>query len=315
MISINWKFILVIFLSIIFFNTVKGQNADCKPFEFNLPQSFQTVTETGLMISADLNSDGNDDLFMPYNRTQSFSVMFGDGAGGFAPPRNFPAETGVSAITIGDLNRDGKLDLIGAVVGGNNGRIIVLLNNGQGEFSAPITTVFASGSYELPSLGIGDFNGDEIPDVAAVTGTNLHFLLGNGQGTLVLNTTLNWKGSRANLIVSNFNNDGLADVAVTTTEYPWEIGIVFGTRAGSFAVAKNLPLTGQATGLKIGDFNADGKQDLIVSAYYPYQNLTPQTYFLEPWLGDGAGNFNAGTKVQFPFQNDGVAVGDFNGDG
>jgi hypothetical protein len=102
---------------------------------------------------------------------------------------------------------------------------------------------------------------------------------------------------------------------VTTTEYPWEIGIVFGTRAGSFAVAKNLPLTGQATGLKIGDFNADGKQDLIVSAYYPYQNLTPQTYFLEPWLGDGAGNFNAGTKVQFPFQNDGVAVGDFNGDG
>jgi hypothetical protein len=315
MISINFRLIAVIFLSLVFSLTAKSQTDDCKPFEFNLPQSFQTVQDAYSMVSGDFNGDGNTDLFTPNNRAQSFSVMLGDGASGFAPPKNFAAESAVGAIATGDLNGDGKPDLAGATIGGNNSRVIVLLNNGDGAFSAPVTTVFPSTSYELSSLGIGDFNGDGKADAAVVTGTNLHFLLGNGQGGFVLNTTLNWKGSRAHLIVGNFNNDGLADVAVTTIEYPWEIGIVFGSGSGSFAVAKSLPLTGQPTGLKIGDFNNDGKQDLIVAAYYPYQNSTPQTYFLEPWISDGAGNFNAAAKVQLPFQNSDVAVGDFDGDG
>src|SRR5204863_4967814 len=57
----------------------------------------------------------------------------------------------------------------------------------------------------------------------------------------------------------------------------------------------------------VGDFNADGKQDLAVS------NSDSNTISI--LLGDGTGNFSAATNLGVASIPEGVAVGDFNGDG
>ena len=57
----------------------------------------------------------------------------------------------------------------------------------------------------------------------------------------------------------------------------------------------------------VGDFNGDGKQDLV----FAFQFSTDVSIL----LGDGAGNFNAPINVAVGNPLTSIAVGDFNGDG
>ncbi len=292
-----------------------GQTTDCKPFDFNLAPEYQAGPNAFSFASADLNGDGIAEVITPNSDAQTVSVLYGDGAGGFAPPRNFPTGTAVNTATAGDLNGDGKLDLIAAYFSGS--KIVVLLNDGQGGFSAPAVTTFPSNVSEFYNLKAADFNGDGKADVAGVTRTNLNFFLGNGQGGLALNTTLPWIGYKSEMVVGNFNNDSMADLAVIGGDYPtnWELGVMLGNSSGAFAFNNRFPVTNQPSGIVIGEFNGDGLTDVAVAANYPYQNSTPQTFFMQPWFGNGAGGFAAGTKVFLPYTVYGLATGDFNGDG
>ena len=314
------KFSIRLFIFILLFNSVSSlaQTSGCSSIDLNLASKYQTGQYAYNMRAADLNEDGNADLVTPNGNT--ISVLYGDGAGGFAPPKNFsPGIQSVTTVTVGDINRDGKPDLVAASSGStfNNNKIVVLLNNGQGGFLAPILNDLPNNVIEFYDLNIGDFNGDNNLDVVGLTRTNINFLLGNGQGNFALNTTIQWNGNRNGLVVGNFNNDAYADVAFTGGSFgtPWEFGITLGTSGSSFIINNRYNLTGQPSGIESGDFNTDGQTDIVISADYTYSNSTPQTHFVEPWIGGGNGSFSAGTKFQFPIITNGVSKGDFNGDG
>src|SRR5207248_3303624 len=96
------------------------------------------------------------------------AVMIGKGDGTFGNARIFSAGTRPSSIALGDLNGDGKLDIVTANGGlanlGGSNDLSVLLNSGGGNF-APAVSV-PSGT--LPNdVVIADFNGDGILDLAA----------------------------------------------------------------------------------------------------------------------------------------------------
>jgi hypothetical protein len=74
---------------------------------------------------------------------------------------------------VGDLDGDGIPDL---AVADDDANVSVLLNQGNGTFSAPIN--YAAGGSSL-SLAVGDLNGDGRLDIA----------LGNDDGMTVLLTT------------------------------------------------------------------------------------------------------------------------------
>ena len=295
-----------------------AQTSGCHPLDFNLPSKYQAGQYAFNITPADLNGDGNVDVILPSGNI--ISVLYGDGDGGFTPPTTFlPGIQSVSTVAVGDINMDGKTDIVAASSGVtfNNNKIVVLLNNGEGGFLAPIFNDLPNNVIEFYDLKVGDFNGDNNPDVVGLTRTNLNFLLGNGQGNFSLNTTIQWNGNRNGLVVGNFNNDSYADVAFTGGSFgtPWEFGITLGTSGNSFIINNRYNLTGQPSGIESGDFNTDGQTDIVISADYTYSNSTPQTHFLEPWIGAGNGSFSAGTKSQFPIITSGVSKGDFNSDG
>src|SRR5262249_42783036 len=128
-----------------------------------------------------------------------------NGNGTVAAAQNFPVPAGVAAIVTGDLNGDGKVDLVTM-----GDQVSVLLGNGDGTFGNPQTyQVPFSTSWGIEvNVAVADFNQDGKLDVVASGAGKVSVLLGNGDGTLA--TPLNYRGGLA-LAVGDFNRDGYPD--------------------------------------------------------------------------------------------------------
>jgi len=80
-----------------------------------------------------------------------------------------PPATNMADITAGDLNRDGRQDLVAlsstdGTPEGTNGRFFVALGNANGTFQAPVDR--STGTSGSATVVVGDFNGDALTDVA-----------------------------------------------------------------------------------------------------------------------------------------------------
>lgn len=118
------------------------------------------------------------------------------------------------------------------------------------------------------------------------------------------------------VITADFNGDGIPDIAIAGTlpsstlpSGTQAISIYLGKPEGTLSPAVNYPLPASTppTGLVAGDFNGDGKLDLVVMG----RTGTDSTYIL---LGNGDGTFQAPVPIAGSIYSS-VAAGDFNGDG
>jgi photosystem II stability/assembly factor-like uncharacterized protein/streptogramin lyase len=182
---------------------------------FRLGASYSVDTQPQQVVAADLRGDGNLDLITANwgsgSSPGSVSVLLGNGDGTFQSAVNYPAGYGVTSVTAGDFNGDGRPDL--AAVNVDN-TVSVFLNNGNGTFQNPT-------AYYVPGAGryvtAADVNGDGLFDlVVAGDGNNTVCVLdGNGDGTF-RRAVSNPSGLGTwELAVGSFTGDGKPDVAVT----------------------------------------------------------------------------------------------------
>ena len=247
----------------------------------------------------DFNGDGKLDLAAanagsyPYYTNGSVSVLLGDGNGTFQTATNFKAGTYPSSVAVGDFNGDGKLDLAVANQGTvrdstNIASASILVGNGDGTFQAAVN--YGAGRY--PSyLTVGDFNADGKPDLVVANGNGMveagsvFVLLGTGDGTFQLaavNAASFSVGKNPGFIVEgDFNGDGKLDLAVanngSSRGLPGEIGmpvfppdygsvsVLMSKGDGTFQSAVNYIVGKFPSSLAVGDFNGDGKPDLVVA--------------------------------------------------
>jgi hypothetical protein len=143
-------------------------------------------------------------------------VLHNDDGGTFGPQVTFPAGPGAGAIAVGDLNADGKLDLVVGNVA--DATVSILINLGDGGFASQVTYAVGTGpcSVALPgSVAVGDFNGDGQPDIAAAcTDGTLSILLNMGGGTFAPEVTFAAGNYPDAVALGDFNGDGLLDLAV-----------------------------------------------------------------------------------------------------
>jgi hypothetical protein len=166
-----------------------------------------------------------------------------------------------------------------------------------------------------------DFNGDGKIDLATVNGTDggLTIRLGKGDGTFLPARTYRPGNYFTGLVVGDFNGDGNLDLAVSKPflcggcgGYPSYILTVFlGAGDGTFDKVASPKKIFYGLPLAAGDFNGDGKLDLIV---------TSTDYYGDNWypsiaLGSGDGTFQKGASLVYMNQFSYPAVGDFNSDG
>ncbi len=126
-----------------------------------------------------------------------------------------PATVGVGygpdAVTMGDFNGDGSLDM--AVANGSVNTVSVLLGRGDGTFAPQVTYPVGSNPS---SIAVGDFNGDGKPDLVNTNRNDntISVLLGNGDGTFAPQVTYPVGNNPDAVALGDLNGDHIPDLAV-----------------------------------------------------------------------------------------------------
>jgi hypothetical protein len=128
------------------------------------------------MAVADFNGDGDDDVAVVNHADSpkedgSVAVLLGNGGGTFQEGVHYPIGRQARTIAVGDFNRDCLPDLATGYLGPGDVFVVgVFRGRGDGTF-------WEEGTYPTghtpASIAVGDFNGDEYPDlVTSNTGSS-----------------------------------------------------------------------------------------------------------------------------------------------
>ncbi|WP_107667251.1 FG-GAP-like repeat-containing protein [Cyanothece sp. BG0011] len=288
--------------------------------------------------AGDFNGDGKTDLVHFVNDSWRdgngyIHVWFSKDDGTFDisyfDPSNYGVNNNHYRYEVGDFNGDGKTDLVHFVDDswrGGNGYIHVWFSKGDGTFDI---SYFDPSNYGVNNnhyrYEVGDFNGDGKTDLVHFVddswrGGNgyIHVWFSKGDGTFDIT---HFDPDNYGVGVNNyryetgdFNGDGKTDLIhfdVNNYVHLWH-----SNGDGTFSIKSFTPGGGYGVGVnnyryETGDFNGDGKTDLVHFDVNNYVHL---------WHSNGDGTFSI--KSFTPGGGYGVGVnnyryetGDFNGDG
>jgi hypothetical protein len=254
------------------------------------------------LTTGDFNNDGKLDLLVGTVPNGTFGpvqgiVFLGDNAGHFQEKTPFGSGDSGGPIAVGDLNGDGKLDVVFEADAQGSAIIYIFLGDGHGNFTR------VSSAQGIDSTGnnaaIGDFNGDGKLDVAIPENHQLDIFLGNGNGTFQTYVPYSAACQNGPVVAADFDGDGKLDLVMG------DLCVFLGNGDGSFVVGASY---GPGTaGIAVGDFNGDGKLDVVTGSGS-----------IQTFLGSGDGTFQnatlSGEFVPNTFQEV-IPFGDFNRDG
>jgi len=183
-----------------------------------LPATVYTIGQDATDIAtADFNNDNKLDIATSdaNNPTPGMSVLLGNGDGTFQAPQNYPGAYADNmnngmAMTSGDVDRDGDIDVI--VGNSTSNDFAVYLNNNNG---TSFSSMLRYGSTYPGCFGpcFADFNNDSIGDIAFTAWTSFHPLqlntavvIINGINTNTVGIETGNESARKFLLMQNYPN-------------------------------------------------------------------------------------------------------------
>ncbi len=233
------------------------------------------LTHPRAVAVGDLNRDGKQDIVVAFGSadTSFVAILLGQGDGTFAKGQLYAVPSGSDAtsccVTIGDVNRDGKLDLVvasGVDHGLRNGATTsILLGNGDGTFGA------SQGIDAGPNVSVlllDDLDGNGGPDLIVGNGNGK---VPNGAVDVLLNAGTDAFG-RSQAYLSGQNVTSVAAARFTGGRYD---DLVVGNSEGTVTLLRNdgnglfttdssFLVGDDVLSLAVADFNGDGLPDLAV---------------------------------------------------
>ena len=325
------------------FKPLEGEDWDGQVILGRSDGTFQTNAAYGWndngygynLVTADFNGDGYPDVaYSGAKNTSSqagFEVMLGSSHGALGAPTFvsvFNCGWPTNWIAAGDVNGDGKADIVATInnycVTGES-QVAVLIGLGTGKFKAPV--LYSTGSTANPGdVFLEDVNGDGKPDmVISNSDGTISILLNKGKGVFgtanVISSVAALSPHLSSLAFADFNGDGKLDIAAASYypgSYSNNVYVLLGNGDGTFQAPITTAAAPEYTDtntLAAGDFNKDGKMDLLVTVEGSCSGWHGSAAYIV-LLGKGDGTFTPGplncTAGDYPLY---PVIADLNGDG
>lgn len=236
----------------------------------------------------DLNSDGRMDLVAADGASHTVFLLFQKSSGGFGNPvsitipmpEDYPTNPGFIDIAAGDINGDGRPDIVLTDLTSLNTKSTMALTQlADGTFST-------TPDY-LPTLGvsprniaIGDINGDGRADLV-ITGGNYYngvVMVYTQDNTGHLSQPQLWSGSGGinQVDIIDMNGDGRKDVIVSrrTTSYG-SLGVILQRRDGTLTEEQSISVSSASYGpIAVGNLNGDSLPDVTLMNYGFFETMS-----------------------------------------
>lgn len=263
---------------------------------FAAPVILSVDTDPRRICVRDLDGDGRPDIIVANAGSSTISIFRNIGQAGsittnsFAPKVDLVAALNPEDVAVGDLDGDGKPDLVSP---SDNGGVVSLYRN----TSTPGTISFDA-RVDLPapaftiSVAIGDIDGDGKADLAvgSYTGQALSVYRNTSSpGSLSTNSFVPRVDFSAGcnvqtVALGDINGDGKPDI-VLVGELPSHMSIFQnlstpgGFTSASLGARVDYASGNDPSGVVIGDLDGDGRPDIAFVNYYDntltiYQNVT-----------------------------------------
>jgi hypothetical protein len=327
---------LTAFSSKPFVSTFSGnQVIDYTSFGFNVDFPVGNSSLYAIAIG-DIDGDGFPDLVVTNSISNSISVLRNTGTSGtistasFAPKVDFTTGLQPTKLSLGDLDGDGKLDI---VVANRSERFVSVFKNTSTKGS--ITTSSLASKIDVTtgsspnSVAIGDLDNDGKLDlVTSNTNSNtstpsLSVLKNTGTTGVIDSQTFATKiditlPNAWIVVLGDLDADGKLDLAasrlnsnlISVFKNNTKTGVIDAT---SFATKVDFKTGSSPAEIAIGDLNADGKPELVVANL----NGSSVSVFENKATAGSIDATSFATKVDYsaPAGSGSVAIGDLNGDG
>ena len=243
---------------------------------------------------ADFNSDGYPDIVTANQDSDSTVVFLNDRKGGFGDPQGEfigyegfgPVNAPASRLISTDVDGDGIPDLAlleWSQPPSNFYQLAILLNDGNGHFSAPIRSdaIDSTLSGFFGDFTLADFRSAGHPDFLAIGidgglggSPYISFAANSGAGHFGPLTVTKPANAQGKIGVGDFNGDGKLDFVAIGADNIFDpnnyesIQVFLGNGDGTFRKGSLQTFGGFnarfPAGVYVGDFNNDGKLDVIV---------------------------------------------------
>ncbi|CAN7760566.1 FG-GAP-like repeat-containing protein [Bradyrhizobium sp. LjRoot220] len=207
-----------------------------------------------------------------------------------------------AGLAVGDINGDGRLDIVTSSPGSLN--TWILFGNGDGTFGTAIPNLMAVPSSNF-EVALGDLNGDGKLELVASDGSfaQVAFQVPHGgPGPFYSTGSVNLGAPPSSMALIDVNGDGRLDI-VSQSSSSGTVSILLGNGNGTFQPGNSWG--GPTQPASLADVNGDGRLDLIGASIFGFFALD---------LGNGDGTFSRVNTLPGEVQNF-RETGDVNGDG
>jgi Concanavalin A-like lectin/glucanases superfamily/Bacterial Ig domain/FG-GAP-like repeat/Regulator of chromosome condensation (RCC1) repeat/Immunoglobulin domain/IPT/TIG domain len=285
----------------------------------------------GFVAFADLDGDGKPDLLVCSGSSvsiyQNISTNGTVTAGSFAPRVDLTPPSGLDAMTVADVDGDGKLDIV--LLNRNLNQVMILQNIST---AGIITTNSFAGPVAFPTgsdprgLAVRDLDGDGKPElIVGNWGDNTVSVFHNSGATgLTTNSfapAVNFAvgANPQGLAVADLDGDGQPDIVTANNNYGTDnsVSILRNTSSlGNISFTPHVDFAGMPTSycVAIGDLDGDGKLDLAVSSFINGQSVSVYRNISTPG-SITASSFAPPVDFFTGGWGNAVAIGDLDGDG